>query len=186
MPVTPKQLANLIPVKKGEVRNPAGRPKKKETIAEILERFGNIAIGKNKTILGLVADDIPPELLKTARTLKHLALLKQVLRASKGDLKSLEYLSDRCEGKPVATVATIDVTPQPLFGDDVEDTPFGFCQIVPAEPPPALPESPPEPLPALPPQCLQEPDKANEEVLEEPSAKPTKAERKRLKRLGRK
>ena len=181
MPVTPKQLANLIPVKKGEVRNPAGRPKKKETIAEILERFGNIAIGKNKTILGLVADDIPPELLKTARTLKHLALLKQVLRASKGDLKSLEYLSDRCEGKPVATVATMDVTPQPLFGDDEEDTPFGFCKTAP-EPPPALPEPPQEPLPALPPQCLQEPDKDQEE----PSAKPTKAERKRLKRLGRK
>lgn len=183
MPVTPKQLANLIPVKKGEVRNPTGRPRKKETIAEILERFGNIAISQNKTILGLVADDIPPELLKTARTLKQLAILKQVLRASKGDLKSLEYLSDRTEGKPIATVATMDVIPPPLFAEGEEDAPFGFSPVaVPPETPPASPEPSTEPLPALPPQCLTESPKEPAE----PSAKPSKAERRRLKRLGRK
>lgn len=156
MPVTQKQLANLRPCKPGETHNPNGRPKKKETIAQILERFGNLAISKNKTILGLVTDDIPPDLLKTARTLKQLALLKQVLRASAGDLKSLEYISDRVEGKAVQTVATMDVSPKPLFDDEDENAPFGFNPSI------QLPDAIGE--------VVEEPKK--EEPKEEPSKSP--------------
>ena len=124
--MTPKQLKNLRPIKKGEVKNPYGRPKKGESFADLFERFGKLAISKNKNILKLCLDDLPPELLKEIKTVKHLAAFRLLMKAAKGDLKATEILMDRQEGKPNQFIAQMDVTPQPLFDEKDPMTPFGF------------------------------------------------------------
>ena len=121
-----KGTANLKPAKKGEIRNPYGRPKKGESFADLFERFGKLAISKNKNILKLTLDDLPPELLKDIRTLKHLAAFRLIVKAAKGHEKALEMVMDRAEGKPNQFIAQMDVTPKPLFEDSDPMTPFGF------------------------------------------------------------
>jgi len=121
-----KGSANLKPAKKGEIRNPHGRPKKGESFADLFERFGKLALAKNKDILKLTLDDLPPELLKEIRTLKHLMVFRTIIRAAKGDLKAIELISDRTEGKAPQFISTMDMTPKPLFEDTDPMTPFGF------------------------------------------------------------
>lgn len=121
-----KGSENLKPAKKGEIRNPKGRPKKGESFADLYERFGKLALAKNKDILKITLDDLPPELLKEIRTLKHLMVFRTIIRAAKGDLKAIELISDRTEGKAPQFVQTLDLTPKPLFEDSDPMTPFGF------------------------------------------------------------
>lgn len=82
---------NLKPAKKGEVRNPKGRPKgsfswKKILREEMQERFRTSIGGKRQT-------------LEVARAIVKAAALK----AMKGDVKAAQFLYEALEGKPIST-----------------------------------------------------------------------------------
>lgn len=86
MPVNPKSLKNLRPLKKGEKgRNPKGRPKKlpklEELLADVLGETNGQGIEAAKGIL--------------------MALRA---KAAKGDVRAAELLLDRAYGKPKQTI----------------------------------------------------------------------------------
>lgn len=99
---TNKGWDNLKPAKKGEVRNPNGRPPKVKCIPDILKRLGEMS----------VADDplIPPALkAKFAKggdaPTKLEAVMQMVyIYALQGKSWAVEYLSTRTEGKPVERI----------------------------------------------------------------------------------
>lgn len=77
---------NLIPAKKGEVRNPKGYPKGQPNIKTLIKKVWNAEITDakgNKKIQGLLA-------------------VKAILdKAKKGDVSAFRELCDRLEGKPI-------------------------------------------------------------------------------------
>ena len=80
-----KNSDNLTPWKKGQSGNPNGRPKKDRCISDILREQGlNIIDGKH-TNLQLIVE-------------------KLYEKASGGDLKAIDMIFDRLEGKPAQKV----------------------------------------------------------------------------------
>ena len=79
MAVTKKQLANLIPPVKGEIRNPYGAPKKLPELNKLLADI----LGEEKD--GITAAEA---ILKVLRA-----------KASRGDIRAAEILMDRAYGK---------------------------------------------------------------------------------------
>ena len=75
--------ANLIPAKKGEVRNPAGRPKNSISLARIVRE----AVDKNEQ----------REILKSVAE-----------QAKNGNIKAAEFIFDRIYGKPKTEVELTD------------------------------------------------------------------------------
>lgn len=88
MAQNPKSLANLNPPKKGEVRNPKGRGKSKNT-RTILERFLNLEM-KQKNPFTQEDEQM---------TVLELMNLKQIANALEGDLSAYKEMIDRYEGK---------------------------------------------------------------------------------------
>ena len=80
---------NLIPPKKGEVRNPKGRPKGIPNTRTRLQRLLNITQDLTNPITGEVEGFTVLEQLD----------LQQIIRARKGDLGSYREILDRLEGK---------------------------------------------------------------------------------------
>lgn len=101
---------NLIPAKKGEVRNPNGRPKgalNRSTIArkwlEVNQSLKNPLTGENETM--------------SQEDLMTLALIK---KAREGDVAAYKALMDSGYGAPLQQVEQT-ITELPLFPDVQED-----------------------------------------------------------------
>ena len=101
---------NLIPAKKGEVRNPHGRPKgakNRSTIArkwlEVNQSLKNPLTGENETM--------------SQEDLMTLALIK---KAREGDVSAYKALMDSGYGAPLQQVEQT-ILEQPLFPDVQED-----------------------------------------------------------------
>ncbi len=101
--IHPNSLKNLNPVKKGEVRNPAGRKPKVKTISDILGRIGG--------------EKMPPKIIKNAQDLfpdaSNMTMLEATLRmcyvhALKGNAWALQFIAERTEGK---ITQQIDISP---------------------------------------------------------------------------
>jgi hypothetical protein len=97
---------NLIPAKKGEVRNPNGRPKgtkNRSTIArywlEVNQNLKNPLTGENETM--------------SQEDLMTLALIK---KAREGDVNAYKALMDSGYGAPVQQIEQM-LMEQPLFPD---------------------------------------------------------------------
>ena len=78
---------NLKPFKKGQSGNPNGRPKKEHCIADLLKVSGTDVLEDGRTKLQAIVD----ELYK---------------KAQGGDLKAMEMIFDRIDGKPMQTTLT--------------------------------------------------------------------------------
>ena len=81
---------NLIPAKKGEVRNPNGKPKGVQNsktrllrLLELVTKFRNPVTGEEEEFS--IAEQLDMQIIAKAR---------------KGDLKAYEIILDRLEGKP--------------------------------------------------------------------------------------
>lgn len=93
------QLENLTPFKKGQSGNPNGRPK------------GSISITtKLKDILSKKLDYKDPFSMSTEkkeiREIMALELVRQALQGK--NLKAIQEIMDRVEGKPIATQINVD------------------------------------------------------------------------------
>lgn len=90
MPNNPKAIDNLIPAKKGEVRNPKGYPKglkhSKTRLKRLLELTENLTNPVTKEVEGF--------------TIAEQMDLAQIMKARKGDTKAYNAILDRLEGKP--------------------------------------------------------------------------------------
>ena len=102
---------NLIPVQKGEIRNPNGRPRK---YVSLLKEQGYKVSEINDTIQAMMAMDI--EELKSVWDNPKATVLEKTIAAAmrksleKGSLYSLETLLTRVYGKPKETVDTTNKT----------------------------------------------------------------------------
>lgn len=85
---------NLIPAKKGEVRNPNGRPKGVPNSKTRLLRLLEITQDLKNPITGEVEGFSVAEQLD----------LQQIIKARKGDTKAYSVLMDRLEGKPAQSI----------------------------------------------------------------------------------
>ena len=102
---------NLIPVKKGEIRNPNGRPRK---YVSLLKEQGYKLAEINDTIQAMMSMDL--EELKTVWDNPKATILEKTIAAAmrksleKGSLYSLETLLTRVYVKPKETVDTTNKT----------------------------------------------------------------------------
>jgi hypothetical protein len=85
---------NLIPPKKGEVRNPNGRPKGSLNSKTILNRF--LALEEQ------IENPVTGELENMTQL--DIIYLKQIAKARKGDLQAMKEILDRFEGKATQSV----------------------------------------------------------------------------------
>jgi len=103
---------NLIPAKKGEVRNPTGRPKKVDTILkEIFLDEYNVRLSKSQTeeIIKGVLSKTRSELMELAQNEELPFWISMIANKAtkdykKGSIHLLELLFDRVYGKPKETV----------------------------------------------------------------------------------
>jgi hypothetical protein len=91
MAATEKQIANLKPIEKGEVRNPNGRPLGSKNTKTILERFLNLEMDQKN----------PFTQSTESMSVLELMNLKQIANALEGDLQAYKEVIDRYEGKVV-------------------------------------------------------------------------------------
>lgn len=102
---------NLIPAKKGEIRNPNGRPRK---YVSLLKEQGYKVSEINDTIQAMMAMDIVE--LKSVWDNTSATVLEKTIAAAmrksleKGSLYSLETLLTRVYGKPKETLDTNNKT----------------------------------------------------------------------------
>lgn len=89
MAVRDNSKKNLIPAKKGEVRNPNGRPVGSKNTKTILEKFLNTEMEQMN----------PFTKKKESMTILELMNLKQIANALEGDLPAYKEIVDRVEGK---------------------------------------------------------------------------------------
>lgn len=94
MPNNPRAVDNLIPAKKGEVRNPKGRGKGVPDSKTRLKRLLEITQDLKNPITGEVEGFSVAEQLD----------LQQIIKARRGDTKAYNAILDRFEGKPQQTV----------------------------------------------------------------------------------
>jgi len=76
---------------KGQSGNPLGRPKKSQTLADILEKIGS-ATGDG---------DI-------SRKERLMEIVYQM--AESGDLAAIKFIADRTDGKPIQTLRTQEIS----------------------------------------------------------------------------
>ena len=81
---------NLIPPKKGETRNPNGRPKKGYAIADIL----NSSLDKKVN----------------GKSQRHIILEKVIDEAIGGDHWAIQFIADRTEGKALERIIRQEIT----------------------------------------------------------------------------
>lgn len=94
MAVTKKQLANLKPPKKGEIRNPKGRGKGTPNLKTVLRRWLQH---------GEVFEN-PITKKKEDMSQMDIIVVAQLNKARKGDTQAFNALLDRFQGKPKQTL----------------------------------------------------------------------------------
>lgn len=99
-----KGYDNLIPIKKGEVRNPTGRPKGQRDYATIYRE----ALIKLGTLNGKTPDELENEILSNA-----------LLSARKGDYRFYKDVTDRIHGTAIQK-STIELSGQ-VDGVEITD-----------------------------------------------------------------
>jgi hypothetical protein len=112
MPNNPKAIDNLIPIQKGEVRNPTGRPKKiSSIIQDVFLEEHNIKLTKSQTdeIIKSILTRNKKELIELAKNEElpfwiSLIAKKAQMDFEKGSIEVIEKLFDRVYGKPKETV----------------------------------------------------------------------------------
>lgn len=108
---TPKQLANLRPVQKGEIRNPKGKPKGTRDRATIVQEVMNTLIQ--------VADPSNPQLRKKV-TLYEAAMMGQFKSAINGNTAAWKEIQDTLHGKQTEKQEITGAEGQPLFSEMAE------------------------------------------------------------------
>lgn len=97
-----KGWTNLQPIKKGEVRNPTGRPKKGFAISDILNEIGKEKVTKQST---------------GERIEKRIALMQKVYAmALAGDMSAINFVADRTEGKAVDRILHKEIVDEIIIG----------------------------------------------------------------------
>ena len=91
-----------MPLKKGQTNNPHGRPRKDNSLTELLSRYGN-----KKVKIPEEKKDNPDYKEMDGMKLKD-ALAKRLwqLAIFEKDVPSIKYIFDRIDGKPVHTLVT--------------------------------------------------------------------------------
>ena len=97
---------NLIPIKKGEVRNPKGRPKGTKNRATVAKELLNF-VTKNKNVL----DPLDPNTEFTQEELMTAALIKRAI--DEGDVSAYRAVMDSAFGTPKQTVENTIVNDTP-------------------------------------------------------------------------
>lgn len=95
MPNNPRAVDNLKPIKKGEVRNPNGRPKGVPNTATRLKKFLEVVQKVENPVTGEIEE------LSIAEQMDLVQLAKAI---KKGELPSYKELLDRSEGKSKETI----------------------------------------------------------------------------------
>ena len=98
MAVTKKQLENLVPAKKGEVRNPNGKPKGIPNAKTRYKRLLELVSKKDNPVTGEEEEFTQIELM-------DMAVFNKAL---KGDLAAYREIMDRLEGKSTQNIASPD------------------------------------------------------------------------------
>jgi len=91
MPNNPNAIDNLIPAKKGEIRNPKGYPKGLEHSSTRLKRLLSLTENLRNPIT---------KKMEGFTVLEQLDL-QQIIKARSGDTRAYETIIDRLEGKPM-------------------------------------------------------------------------------------
>jgi len=86
----PNAVDNLIPAVKGEIRNPKGRGKGSVSFTTLLKRLLKQKVD--------IKDQNGNVILKATK--KRVILLKWMEKAMQGDVRAIEGVVDRIEGKP--------------------------------------------------------------------------------------
>jgi hypothetical protein len=102
---------NLIPAKKGEVRNPDGRPKKVETILKevfLAEYNVKLSAGQTSDIIQSILTKSRSELMALAKNDELPFWISMIAKKAtrdyeRGSIHLLEILFDRVYGKPKET-----------------------------------------------------------------------------------
>jgi hypothetical protein len=102
---------NLIPAKKGEVRNPDGRPKKVETILKevfLAEYNVKLSAGQTSDIIQSILTKSRTELIELAKNDELPFWIAMIAKKAtrdyeRGSIHLLELLFDRVYGKPKET-----------------------------------------------------------------------------------
>lgn len=106
-------IKNLKPPKKGEVRNPHGRPKDTDRPWRPLSEDVKKLLGEMTDVVTKTADG---KTLIQEKTFREQILRKLMTKAANGDLRAMEILFDRTEGKPMQSVQhTTDSENPPEF-----------------------------------------------------------------------
>lgn len=93
MVATPKQIANLIPAKPGEIRNPNGKPKGIPNAKTRYMRLLTLTEKMKNPVTGEMEEFSIMEQLD----------MQMIHKARKGDLNAYKEIMDRLEGRPHQT-----------------------------------------------------------------------------------
>lgn len=95
-----------MPFEKGKSGNPKGRPKKGQTITDLLDKYLNKSIE-----IEILSTDSEEDIKKKKVKRKQLLIEKAFEMAinGDGDLNAIKYIVDRIDGKPHQTIDT-DIT----------------------------------------------------------------------------
>lgn len=110
-------IENLIPAKKGEVRNPNGKPKGVQNSKTRLLRLLELIQKKKNPITGEEEEFTVLELMD----------MQMIAKALKGDQKAYETVVDRLEGKPKQTT---DITADIKGNVQINIEPDADCQPI--------------------------------------------------------
>ena len=96
---------NLIPIKKGEVRNPNGRPKGSKNRSTVARELLDLVTKSNN-----ILDPLDPN---TEFTQEELMFAKMIQCAKEGDVAAFKAVLDSAYGSPRQTVENtiVDITP---------------------------------------------------------------------------
>lgn len=106
-------IKNLKPIQKGEIRNPYGAPRKEDRpwrplSQDIKDLLGDLTDVHTKTVDG--------KTMVQQKTFREQITKKLITLASNGNLKAIDILFDRTEGKPMQSVQhTTDSENPPEF-----------------------------------------------------------------------
>ena len=110
-------IENLIPAKKGEVRNPNGKPKGVQNSKTRLLRLLELVQKKRNPITGEEEEFTVLELMD----------MQMIAKALKGDQRAYEAVVDRLEGKPKQTT---DITADIKGSVQITIEPDADCQPI--------------------------------------------------------
>jgi hypothetical protein len=106
---------NLRPAKKGEVRNPHGRPKKEICIPDILRRIGEEPV--SPVMLARLRAKWGPDF--HPKNNRDAYLMVAMAQAQEGDADARRFISERCEGKVTDKLQVEDTTPTKIVFEEV-------------------------------------------------------------------